>query len=299
MLARIASRAKGIVTHAELIAAGISPKQIKGRLRKGLLIAEFRGVYRVGHAAANIEATYMAATKACGQGAVLSGRAAAWLWGLIKGKPPPPEVSAPTERRIPNLKTRHRRLQPDEVTSHRGIPITSVPITLLDLTRSLPRFELGKACHEAGFRYGTTPRMVDSALRRRPNTPGARKLRAILTGDARISLSRMEKRFLELLEAEGLPLPIANKLAGGRRVDCRWPEHRVTVELDSYAYHSSRHAWEQDRMRERQAYARGDEFRRYTWADVFEHPRQMLGELWRLLPRLAVRYELDFDTPAE
>jgi very-short-patch-repair endonuclease len=70
----------------------------------------------------------------------------------------------------------------------------------------------------------------------------------------------------------------------GRRVDCRWPDHRLTVELDSYRYHHSRHAWEQDRRREREARARGDEFRRYTYGDVFESPGRMLAELRDLLP---------------
>ena len=68
-------------------------------------------------------------------------------------------------------------------------------------------------------------------------------------------------------------------------MDCRWPEQRLTVELDSYRYHQSRHAWEQDRRREREARARGDEFRRYTYGDVFERSRSMLTELRDLLPR--------------
>ena len=55
-------------------------------------------------------------------------------------------------------------------------------------------------------------------------------------------------------------------------MDCHWPGRRLTVELDGYRYHSSRHAWEQDRRREREARARGDEFRRYTYGDVFESP---------------------------
>jgi hypothetical protein len=84
---------------------------------------------------------------------------------------------------------------------------------------------------------------------------------------------------LELLRSENLPLPITNKPAGGHRVDCRWPEHRLTVELDGYRFHNSRHSWEQDRRREREARARGDYFRRYTYGDVFEHPRPMLAEL--------------------
>jgi very-short-patch-repair endonuclease len=74
-------------------------------------------------------------------------------------------------------------------------------------------------------------------------------------------------------------LPETNRVVDGRRVDCRWPEQRLTVEIDGYRYHHSRHAWEQDRRREREARARGDDFRRYTYGDVFESPGAMLAEL--------------------
>jgi hypothetical protein len=104
-------------------------------------------------------------------------------------------------------------------------------------------------------------------------------LRRVLYGEVRVTLSRLESTFLARLRATGLPLPETNRPAGGRRVDCRWPGHRLTVELDSYRYHGSRHSWDLDRRREREAYARGDQFRRYTWADVFEDPTLMLGEL--------------------
>jgi hypothetical protein len=59
----------------------------------------------------------------------------------------------------------------------------------------------------------------------------------------------------------------------------------VTVEIDSYRFHNSRHAWEQDRCREREAYARRDELRRYTYGDVMERPGPMLRELRVLLLR--------------
>jgi very-short-patch-repair endonuclease len=113
---------------------------------------------------------------------------------------------------------------------------------------------------------------------------GADNLRRVLRGDERVSLSALERRFLGLLRGAGLPLPVTNRPAGGRRVDCRWVEERLTVELDGYRYHSSRHAWELDRRREREAYARGDQFRRYTYGDVFEHPARMLAELVSVLP---------------
>jgi hypothetical protein len=161
--------------------------------------------------------------------------------------------------------------------------VTNVPRTLVDLARSLSEPALARACHEAEVRYGTTPAQAEAVLRRLPNSRGAQTLRRILHGEVRVTLSKLEQRFVALLRHEDLPLPETNRPASGRRVDCRWPAYRLTVELDSYRYHRSRHAWEADRRREREAYARGDDFRRYTWADVSENPRLMLRELRSLL----------------
>jgi very-short-patch-repair endonuclease len=280
-LARLAARSHGVVTRAQLLAAGITRAEIKWRLRTGALQRVHPGVYRVGHRAPSVQATYLAAVWACGDDAVLSGRAAAHLWGLIKGAAPPPEVTTTNERRVNGVTT--RRSRDIEATTHRAIPITTVPRTLTDLAAHLTLDALARACHEAGVQYGTTPRHVESILAKRPRTRGTGALRAVLSGEARVTLSTLERRFLELLREQGLPLPQTNTKAGTHRVDCRWPTHRLTIELDSYRYHHSRHAWEQDRRREREAHARGDEFRRYTYGDVVERPRQMLIELSALL----------------
>ena len=162
--------------------------------------------------------------------------------------------------------------------------MTTVPRTLVDLAPELSLDALARACHEAGVRYQTTPAQVEIVLARRPNAAGAKKLRQIIHGDAHVTLSKLEARFLELLQDAGLPLPVTNRQAGSHRVDCRWPEHQLTVELDGYRFHNSRYSWEQDRHREREARARGDDFRRYTWSDVAENPTQMLGELVSAMP---------------
>ena len=276
-LARLAARSHGVVTRAQLLRAGITRDEIQHRLSLGALLREHRGVYRVGHRAPSVEARYLAAVWACGEGAVLSGRAAGHLWGLTKGAAPPPEVTAPTERRVKGVTT--HRARSIQGTTHRAIPVTTVPRTLVDLAAHLPLDALARACHEAGVRYGTTPQQVDAVMGRR----GAKKLRAVMSGDVHVTLSVLERAFLKRLREAGLPLPKTNKRAHGRRVDCRWPTHRLTVELDSYRYHHSRHAWEQDRRREREARARGDEFRRYTYGDVVESPGLMLAELRALL----------------
>ena len=176
-----------------------------------------------------------------------------------------------------------RRIDPRDVTTYRAIPVTTVPRTVVDLARELPPGELARVVHEAAVRFRVTPEAVEAVLARRPNVRGAAKLRRVLRGDVHVTLSRLEDRFLELLAEDQLPLPKTNRPAGGHRVDCRWDDPPLTVELDGYRYHSSRHAWEQDRRREREARARGDEFRRYTYGDVFEEPRLMLAELRGLL----------------
>jgi hypothetical protein len=283
-LGQFGSRAWGLVTRRQLLAAGVTARQIDERLRSGALLREYPGVYRVGHRAPSLESRYLAAVLACGEGALLCGLAAGYLFGALKGLAPPPEVTAPTRRRVRGVRTRRsRRMDPRDATTFRRIPVTTLPRTLVDLAAVLDLDDLGRAFHEAEVRHRTIPAQVEAVLARRPNSPGAAGLRALLHGDAPIVLSELEKRFLALLRQAGLPLPVTNRPAGGHWVDCRWPHRRLTVELDSYRYHHSRHAWEQDRQRERQARARGDEFRRYTWSDVYEQPAQMLAELRTLL----------------
>jgi hypothetical protein len=282
VLDRLASPAHGVVTRERLLKAGLTAKEVRHRLRTGALIRVHRGVYRVGHRAPSVEASYLAAVLACGEGAVLCCGAAAYLQGLVKGSPPVPEVMAPVKRRLRGVIT-HRLRRIEEAATLERIPITAVPRTLVDIAGQLPEDELVRACHQAGVRYRTTPRHVEAVLARRPNAPGARKLRRVISGDAPLLLSKLESGFLRRLRESGLPLPSTNRPAGGRYVDCRWPEHHLTVELDSYRFHHTRYAWEQDRLREREARARGDEFRRYVWGDVFDEPEPMLAELRALL----------------
>lgn len=266
--------------------AGITPAEIRQRLHTGALHHEHRGVYRAGHRAPNLEARYLAAVRACGEGALLSGRPAGYLLGLLRGPAFRPEVTAPIARRIPGVRTRRSRsIDARDIVTSRRIPVTSVARTLVDLAAVLIVEELARACHEAGVRHDTTPREVEAVLARRPSSPGATELRRILRGDVHVTLSKLEARFLGVLRDAGIELPQTNRPAGGHRVDCRWPEHRLTVELDSYRYHRSRHAWERDRRREREARARGDEFRRYSYGDVLESPVLMLADLSTLVPR--------------
>lgn len=288
MIARLAGGSHGVVTRAGLLAAGVSAKEVRLRVARGTLIRVHRGVYRVGHCAPSTEASYLAAVLACGPGARLAGHAAAHLLAIVGGPSPSPRVWAPTARRVEGVIVRRCRggLAPDERTVWRAIPVTSPARTLLDLAPAMSLDDLARAVHEARIRHRGTEHAVIRLLDRHPTAPGRARLRAAVLGEIPVTLSQLERRFRRVLADAGLPLPDeTNAPAGEGRVDCRYHDPPLTIELDSYGFHASRHAWEQDRRREREAYARGDEHRRYTYGDVFEDPALMLSELRSLLAR--------------
>jgi hypothetical protein len=192
-----------------------------------------------------------------------------------------------TDRHVRGVITRRRRhLDPRERITHRGVPCTSVPLTLLDAAATLSPGALAEAFHEARIRHRTREEQVLRTIARHRAAPGRRALLAVVLGDLPVTLSELEREFRRVLTAAGLPLPDeTNQVVDEHRVDCRYRDPPLTIELDSYRFHGDRRAWEDDRRRERLAYARGDEHRRYTYGDVFEDPSFMLAELAALLLR--------------
>src|SRR5262249_43450926 len=156
---------------------------------------------------------------------------------------PPPEVTAPTSRVVEGVTTHHSRgLDDRDRMTWNRIPVTTPARTLADLAAVLPEPELARAVHEAAIRHNTTPDEVEAVLARRPKTSGAGTLRKVLRGESPVLLSKLEREFRKLLDRAGLPLPITNRREGGFLVDGRWPAYKLTVELDGYRYHASRHA---------------------------------------------------------
>src|SRR3954468_14927515 len=201
IIAELATAAHGIVTRAELVAADLSRTQIRNRVRKGLLIPEYPGVYRAGHRARSRESDYMAAVKAGGDGAALYNEAAGHLLGLLKSPSwPAPAVLTRTERKVEGLKTRRvRNPNPRDITVVNLIPVTTVPLTLVHLAAVLGDDELARACHLAHVIYRVGPQHVQQVLRRVPRAKGAARLKAIIAGDTKTLLSYLEKGFIAIL----------------------------------------------------------------------------------------------------
>jgi hypothetical protein len=277
--ARLADAQHGRVTRAQLLDAGVDAKRIERWLADGRLRRVHIGVYAVGHRAPSVPATYMAAVLACGDGATLGHAPAAHLLRLIRGEPPPPEVTVPTtaHRRRPGIVIHRVRMLPErDVSELHGIPITTVPRTLLDLAPRLAPPALARACHEAWVHHRVGPRDVAACVARNPLKPGAAKLRAALGAD--VTLSGLEEGFLALLRAHGLPPPRTNIDLRGDKIDCHWPRHDLTIELLSYRFHATRAAFEDDVARRRRS-----NHVAYTYGDVFERSAATIADVARRL----------------
>ena len=152
-LARIAAKQHGVVSRRQLIAIGIDDDAIRVRVARGGLHRLYAGVYAVGHVLRTREARWMAAVVACGQGAFLSHPDAAVLWDFYDRIGPRIHVTVKWRRNIEGLILhRTRRLDPEEITTRHGIPVTTVARTLVDLTEQLSTDRLLRALREAEFK---------------------------------------------------------------------------------------------------------------------------------------------------
>jgi hypothetical protein len=135
----------------QLLAAGVTLAEIEGRVRRGVLIPLYRGVYALGHAVLRPAGYRLAAVLACGAGAVLSHRSAAVHWALRRSAAMVIDVTNATGlgRAREGLRVHRSAIEPWECTLHDAVPITTPARTLLDLAEVLPRRALERAVSEA------------------------------------------------------------------------------------------------------------------------------------------------------
>lgn len=261
----------------------------------GRLRPIYRGVYGVGHGVLSREGHWMAAVLATGPEAVLSHRSAAALWGLRPTARARVDVTTGRVLRArPGIHPHRVVLAADEVTTTDGIPTTTVPRTLLDLASVLRPHAVERAIDQAEVLRLADDLSLDELLARHPGARGAKALRGILAITdlgATVTRSELEARFITFLDEAVLPRPNVNTVIEGMEVDFAWPEHRLIAELDGFAFHATRRAFEQDRARDRRLQAHGWRVIRITWRQLHDDPQQLGDELAALLnvPRSRAR----------
>jgi very-short-patch-repair endonuclease len=198
----------------------------------------------------------MAAVLACGDGAVLSHRAAGALWGIITA-PEVVDVTVPGDagRRSRDGIRIHRSstLAPGDCTARYAIPVTKPARTLEDLRRTLPWNRFAAALREAEF---LRPPIGDQFEPDHTRT-------------------ELEARFLALCRRHRLPRPEVNVRVGRFRVDFLWRDQRLIVEVDGWEAHRTRSAFEEDRARDVRLKLLGYTVVRFTWRQLTDDPGEV------------------------
>lgn len=283
-VAAIARLQRGSVSTPQLRALGVTPTMTRVRERAGRLHRIHRGVYLVGHASLDAEAQIVAALLAAGPRAVVSHGTAAWLWGLVEEPPALPHLTIVGGARRPGagfVLHRTRALVSEDVTRHRGLPITTPARMILEVAETASPDRLARVLGEAEARKLVTRVGLVAAMPRWKGRPGLRVLRELLADDLRPhpTLSEMEDRWARFVRQAGLGKPIFNAMVGGRKRDAYWPEEGVVVELDSWGWHGDRSAFERDRRRDTGLAALGLHGLRITWRRLDAEPLALAAEM--------------------
>ncbi len=276
----------GVVTCRDLLAAGYSQSTLSRLAQRGILLRMHRGVYHVG-----LHPTWkshlMAAVLAAGAGPALSHTSAAMAWGILSRKAEQwIHVTIPPERAIvrPGIRIHRTGVPQCDLTEWERIPITTPARTLADLSGSLSEAQLEMAL---ALRAGLAQRAaVEESAARRTDPTGQAKLAKLLEQKAGPALtrSRAESLLLDHLRRSGLPAPTTNIRIEQWEVDFLWEATRLVLEVDGFAWHSSREAFEQDRLKDQWLEARGFRVLRFTWRQIQDHPLRTVTTIARMLP---------------
>lgn len=281
-IAALASRQQGIAGRRQLLDLAVSSRAIEHRLRVGRLRPHYAGVYAVGHEALPYAARTLAAVMSVAPEAAASGLTAAALWRIADPPHGPIHVVA-TEGRRPRRGVAICRstLPVADVRIVDGIPVTSVPRTLLDLSARITEGELRRLVKQAEFTRLTDGAALEAILDRYPRRRGRGGLARIVRGyllDAGMTRSELEDRFLAFCAKRGLQLPETNVVLEIRG-DCMWREARLIVELDGHRAHGTDQAFHDDRARDRALIAAGWSPMRVTWTQLHGEADTLAAEI--------------------
>jgi hypothetical protein len=289
-IARLAATQAGVVSHEQLRGHGVSPDAITHRLESGRLLPLHRGVYAVGHPEVGVKGRRWAAVLALGVNAFLSHHSAADAFGFRKSSSGVIHVTVRGRggrmRRARIRVHRPHALPDDEVTTLDRLPITTAARTVLDLAAA----GLHGRPLEVVLNLADVSGLLDFAdlhrlLARYPRRRGTRSLKAQLSryGGPVDTRSRLERLVYELCDDRGLPRPLVNTVIEGKVRDFYWPHCRLVVEADSYRWHRSPSALNDDRERDVELTLANYRVLRFTYEQVVGRPGYVIRALRRAL----------------
>lgn len=290
----LAGRQHDVVSHGQLLAAGLSAAEIKGRVRRGALARVHRGVFALTAQPLTPRGRYAAAVLAGPGDAVLSHRSAAELHGMLPARNGAVHVTtAERSRGRPGIVMHRSRSLDDAMTSRDGIACTTVPRTLVDLAAQAGRAAAARGWSNLAGRRALDVRAVDAEIRRHPSRPGTAVIRALVDAHrdtvSGTTRSTLEALAVALCRDHRLPMPRVNALLTIEdetyEIDLLWRDAKLAVEVDSWGTHGDAMSFRNDRARDFALQTAGWAVVRLLPTDLEDHAAATASKLRALLDR--------------
>ncbi|MGH9054992.1 MAG: hypothetical protein ACRDYY_03885 [Acidimicrobiales bacterium] len=287
----------GVIHRSQLLALGVTDRQIFGQLQVAAWERVHPGVYRSVPTPVTFEQALMAACLAAGPLAVASHAAAVWLWGLSDRPPDRPvlTVPAPAHPRLRGVDVhRLNDLDPGAVRYRRSIPCTDPVRALVDLAAVAGKQELTSSVNRA-LSTGLVPAATMRAeldRRARQGRRGVRALRSLLHERGVLGApdaSALEIEAMLLLHRFQIAVygrEVRTEPDGRYRIDIALTPP-VALEVDGYAYHWSPEAKAHDERRRTALRLAGTFLLVYTWRDIRYDPHRVAREVRAAIARYA------------
>ena len=283
-MAELAARQHGVVAAWQLAALGFTPTMIKRRLEAGRF-------YRVQHSVLSLtpqvlpRGRMLAAALTYGPKSALSYRASAAIWDLGPWPTGLIDVTVPRNAR-PRVGTKVHVATVERVVRD-GFPVTTVARTLVDLAAVLPLGRL-RDVFERAERLGVLD--VYSVSEEMHGRRGAKKIRVVLAewAEPEPTKNEFEQALRTLCREYDIPLPSQNVVLLGYEVDAFW-EPDLVVELDSWEWHKTRRAFEEDRRKAAGLEAAGYRVLRFSWRQIRGEPELVAAAIRSGCPRAGGR----------
>ena len=272
-----------VITHAQLVTAGLTMRGIIHRVEQGRLRRLWSGVYLVGPAPPHPLSLAQGGVAATDYDGFVSHRWSPYVWGFAEVPDLPVDVTVTkgSRRGRPGKVRVHlsRILEPRDVTTHDGIRVTTPARALLEIAPSTTLHRLERYLADAQVAKVVTEAQINDVLARAGRHPGARKLRTLIGETAGVTLSEAERILSRLLKAADLPQPLINHPIGRYRADFAWPAKKLIVEFDGYAAHGHRAAFHHDRRRNAERTAQGYSVMQVTWRQLTDEPTAVVARI--------------------
>ena len=169
---------------------------------------------------------------------------------------------------------------------HRGIPVTNIVLTLVDLAAKGDRAETERAVNQADKLNLIDPERLRLALGDYAGWAGTTALSKLLDRSTfTLTDSELERRFIPIARRAGLGKPLTQATVNGYRVDFYWPELGLVVETDGLRYHRTPSQQARDHRRDQAHISAGLTPLRFTHAQL----RHEVPEVETTLSTVAAR----------